>query len=170
MCVAYDCALGVTHRLQDEVGELRSRLADAKEDIMAKSQELATKEQEATSARTLANTLEQQMQEAKSEVLELKEASQSTAEELTSALASASELRCCVSKVAELEGVVSDLKAEKHQWEETAATLSRQLEELQQMVRSLGEEKTRFLQTVQHAEEGRSTLLVQLGDIANLIG
>lgn len=156
--------------VQDEVSELRSRLADARENLVAKSQELAAKDQEATAARTLANTLEQQTHEAKSEVLELRETSQSAAEELTSALASANELRCSVSKVTELEGVVGDLKAEKHQWEETAATLSRQLQELQQVVHSLEEEKARVLHTVKQAEEGRSVLLAQLGDIANLIG
>lgn len=168
--MAYDSALGLTHRLQDEVNELRGRVADAEENLLVKSQELAAQEQEATSARTLATTLEQQMQDAKSEILELTEASQSTAEELTSALGSASELRCSVSKVAELEIVVGALEAEKRRWEETAATLSSQLGELQQVVRSLEEEKTSVLQTVQQAEEGRAMLLVQLGDIANLIG
>eukprot|EP00752_Nemacystus_decipiens_P009407 g8410.t1 len=155
---------------QDEVNELRSRLADVKEDLVAKSQELTSKEQEATSARTHANTLEQEIEEARPEVLELREASRSTVEELATALASASGLRCSVSKVGELEVVVSDLRAEKHQWEETAATLSRKLEGLQQELRSLEEEKAMVLQTVQQAEEGRSMLLVQLGDIANLIG
>lgn len=160
----------MTHRLQDEVIELRARLADAQENLMLSSQELATREQDATSARTIANTLEQQMQEAKSEVLALKEASQSAAEDLTAALAGASELQCFVSKVAELEIAVGDLKGEKRQCEETAATLSSQLEELHQVVRSLEGEKARVMQTVHQAEEGRKMLLVQLGDIANLIG
>lgn len=152
------------------MNELRARLADAEENVVIKSQDLAAKEQEATSARTLVNTLEQEMQEAKSEAVELKEASQSTAEELKSALTSASELRGSVSKVAELQIVVSDLEAEKRQWEETVATRSSQLGDSQQVVRSLEEENARVLQTVQHAEEGRAMLLVQLGDIANLIG
>lgn len=168
--MACDSALGVTHRLQDEVVELRARLADAEENLVVKSQEFAAKEHEAKSARTLASTVEQQMQEAKSEILELKEASHSTAEELTSALASANELRCSVSKAAELEIVVGDLEAEKRQWEETAATLTSQLGELQHVVRSLEGEKARVLQIVQETEEGRALLVVQLRDIANLIG
>eukprot|EP00903_Cladosiphon_okamuranus_P011049 g10434.t1 len=155
---------------QDEVNELRARLADAEENLVVKFQELAAKEQEATSARIRASTVEQQMQEAKSEVAELKGASLSTAEELASALASVNELRCSVSKVAELQIVVSDLEAEKRRWEENVATLSSQLRDSQQMVDSLEEEKARVLQTVQQAEEGRAMLVVQLGDIANLIG
>lgn len=156
--------------MQDEVIELRARLVDAEENATVKAQELNTKVEEAASAQTLADTLEQRIREFECEVAELKKASLSTEEELTSALASSSELRRAVSKVTELESVIGDLEAEKHQWTETVAAHTRQIGELEQVVRSLEEEKATISHTVQQAEDGRAALVLQLREIANSVG
>ncbi len=164
-------SLDVWHiSMQDEVIDLRARLVDAEENVAVKAQELNTKVEEASSARTLADTLEQRIREFECEVTELKKASITMEEELTSALASTSELRCTVSKVAELESVIGDLEVEKHQWTETVAARTCQIGELEQVVRSLEEEKARISQTAQQAEDGRAALVLQLRDIANSVG
>lgn len=156
--------------MQDEVVELRARLADAEEKCLVKSQELVAKAQEAVSAKAVASTFEQRVQERESEVLKLKETCQSTAEELSSALTNGNELQSAVSKVAELESVVFDLEKEKRHQEEIATALTSELGEVQEMVSSLQEQKAGILQTVEQAKDGRAALVVQLGDVAKLVG
>lgn len=155
---------------QDELVELRARVAGAEENLLVKSQELVTKAQEAMSAKALASTLEQRVQETESEVLKLNETCRSTAEELSSALTNASELQSAVSKVSELESVIVDLEGDKRHQGEVAAALTCELGELKEVVSSLQEEKAGILQAVQQAEQGHAALVVQLGDIANLVG
>lgn len=150
--------------------ELRSRVAGAEESLLVKSQELAAKAQEAMSAKALVGTLEQRVQETESEVLKLKNTCRSTVEELASALTNASELQNAVSKISELESVIVDLEGEKRHRGEVAAALTAELGELKEVISSLQEEKAGILQAVQQAEKGHAALVVQLGDIANLVG
>lgn len=157
--------------------ELRTRIVQAEEDFAAKSQELAAKSREEASARELATALEQCKQEAEAELLSLQEVSRSTAEQLSSALSSASELQCAIAKVSELENIVGDLKSEKLRLEEITAALTGQLdqarsklEELQESIRSVEEEKMKMSFIVQEAEEGRATLVMEMRRIAVFVG
>ncbi|CAM9986890.1 unnamed protein product [Scytosiphon promiscuus] len=163
--------------MQDDLMELQTRLVRSEENFAAKSQELAAKAQEETSARALVTTLEQRLQEAESEVSELNENFRFTAEQLSSALSSAEDLRCDLSKVSELENSVGDLEAEKLRLEEMTAALTGQLEqarnkleELQESIRSFEEEKVKMSHAVQEAEEGRAALVMEMGHIATIVG
>lgn len=163
--------------MQDEVAELRARLVHAGENLAEKSQELAVKAQEEASVRGLATALEHRLQEAESDLSVLKDVSRSTAEQLSSALTSASELQCALSKVSELESVVGDLEGEKLRLEEITAAVKGQLEqvttkleELQGAIRSFEEEGAKMSRTVQEAQEGRAVLVMEMGRIATLVG
>lgn len=168
-------------RVQDEVLQLRGRLAEVEESNLqvatTTSQKLAASAEAVGSMKAHASDLEARLEEAEAELSAMRESAASTARDMAAAANSARDAQGVIARVPKLEAVAVKLEGEKTQLMESLAAATRQVdeargevEELEEARRLVRDERAEMLESVQRANESRAALAARLEDIASLVG